>query len=575
LLGAAAAIAHLEASGSEGDAVKQELVLEDDIGEEERRRERERTPDVADLLGNLNISTTTPRKDTPRSDSTSNSIDSDSPYLHVPPVPLNSNGPERLLHTHPALQIIHTPASEHPSPPLPLSSGPATFFPRSEYLRKLTRWALEAPEKIKKGECEIPPSFTLSGPGTGTGGEGTREEETIELNQNDLYLAPGSVEAIEGCVSLSCVCYYQREREIESWTPVPARVQVRTVCQAVDLICSPTATPKYSGAFCTIRPPGHHCGPTTPSGFCYINNLLVSSLHAHQTYSQDRAVIIDFDLHHGNGTQEIVMGLNELGWAEDLLREGGKPERVMTTEEARSGRRGRGWKGFYGSVHDIVSRHGHGRGVIRKAERTGLGSDSKVIPVKTGTSIWSRMLASRSQRTVNTCQSGPPPMLERASRTELISHPIPMDSDNVHLDTYTSEADFYDRLYPKYLELLDSAERFLKETEADPERTTVFIRWVIPSSSSKRGKNARCWMTRWRSVGSAGFDACEHEYEAMQRHGRRVPVSLVSLLIAERALTVQNRSPTDLVLLPIYPSDPSFRRPTRCGENDLGPRRGV
>lgn len=73
-------------------------------------------------------------------------------------------------------------------------------------------------------------------------------------------------------------------------------------------------------------------------------------------------------------------------------------------------------------------------------------------------------------------------------------------SENIHLKPYTSEADFYERIYPLYLALLDKAKVFMEETEANPERTIVFI--------------------------SAGFDACEWEHQGMQRHDRRVPVSL-------------------------------------------------
>ena len=49
-------------------------------------------------------------------------------------------------------------------------------------------------------------------------------------------------------------------------------------------------------------------------------------------------------------------------------------------------------------------------------------------------------------------------------------------SENIHLQPYTSEADFYDRIYPKYLTLLDKARVFMRETGAEPERTVVLIR---------------------------------------------------------------------------------------------------
>jgi histone deacetylase HOS3 len=49
-------------------------------------------------------------------------------------------------------------------------------------------------------------------------------------------------------------------------------------------------------------------------------------------------------------------------------------------------------------------------------------------------------------------------------------------SDNIHLEPYDSEDDFYIRIYPKYMALLASAERFVIETEASPDRTTVIVR---------------------------------------------------------------------------------------------------
>ena len=52
------------------------------------------------------------------------------------------------------------------------------------------------------------------------------------------------------------------------------------------------------------------------------------------------------------------------------------------------------------------------------------------------------------------------------------------DSDNIHLEPYDSDDDFYARIYPKYMALLASAERFVRETEGTPDRTTVIIRQV-------------------------------------------------------------------------------------------------
>lgn len=57
-------------------------------------------------------------------------------------------------------------------------------------------------------------------------------------------------------------------------------------------------------AFCAIRPPGHHARPNTPMGFCIFNNVAIAALHALESHGLERVAIIDFDVHHGNGTAE-------------------------------------------------------------------------------------------------------------------------------------------------------------------------------------------------------------------------------------------------------------------------------
>lgn len=70
---------------------------------------------------------------------------------------------------------------------------------------------------------------------------------------------------------------------------------------AVDLVMAK----KSRNAFCCVRPPGHHAGPTTAAGFCIFNNVAVGVTHAISRYGIERAAIIDFDVHHGNGTEAI------------------------------------------------------------------------------------------------------------------------------------------------------------------------------------------------------------------------------------------------------------------------------
>jgi len=58
-------------------------------------------------------------------------------------------------------------------------------------------------------------------------------------------------------------------------------------------------------AFCLVRPPGHHARPGRAMGFCIFNNIAIGAAFARRTCGLERAAIIDFDVHHGNGTQEI------------------------------------------------------------------------------------------------------------------------------------------------------------------------------------------------------------------------------------------------------------------------------
>jgi acetoin utilization deacetylase AcuC-like enzyme len=58
-------------------------------------------------------------------------------------------------------------------------------------------------------------------------------------------------------------------------------------------------------AFCSVRPPGHHACRARPMGFCIFNNVAVAALHALEAHGLERVAIIDFDVHHGNGTEDI------------------------------------------------------------------------------------------------------------------------------------------------------------------------------------------------------------------------------------------------------------------------------
>jgi acetoin utilization deacetylase AcuC-like enzyme len=74
-----------------------------------------------------------------------------------------------------------------------------------------------------------------------------------------------------------------------------------TVLHGVDLVCGGQA----ENAFCVVRPPGHHATTDRGMGFCLFNNIAVGARYAQRKHGLERVLIVDWDVHHGNGTQDI------------------------------------------------------------------------------------------------------------------------------------------------------------------------------------------------------------------------------------------------------------------------------
>ncbi|MCG6155545.1 histone deacetylase family protein [Rubinisphaera margarita] len=81
-----------------------------------------------------------------------------------------------------------------------------------------------------------------------------------------------------------------------------ALLAAQTAIDAVDAVISGSART----AFCAMRPPGHHAVADSAMGFCLVNNVVVAARHAVKRHGLKRVLIVDWDVHHGNGTQDLV-----------------------------------------------------------------------------------------------------------------------------------------------------------------------------------------------------------------------------------------------------------------------------
>jgi acetoin utilization deacetylase AcuC-like enzyme len=82
-------------------------------------------------------------------------------------------------------------------------------------------------------------------------------------------------------------------------------------CMAVDAVMEGWAR----AAFAAVRPPGHHAEPNRPMGFCLFNNAAVAAMHARVRWGIQRVAVVDFDVHHGNGTQAMFAADPDLFYA--------------------------------------------------------------------------------------------------------------------------------------------------------------------------------------------------------------------------------------------------------------------
>lgn len=117
-------------------------------------------------------------------------------------------------------------------------------------------------------------------------------EGAIALVRDHVPAAPGEYYPLDPDTSL---CHYSWQAALRA---------AGAALAATDAVIAGS----IDNAFCSVRPPGHHARPGEPMGFCLFNNVAIAARHALEVHGLERIAIIDFDVHHGNGTAESFHG---------------------------------------------------------------------------------------------------------------------------------------------------------------------------------------------------------------------------------------------------------------------------
>lgn len=309
-----------------------------------------------------------------------------------------------------------------------------------QWPQRLFELCLDSHDKLGAGELEVPPDW----------------------NTGDIYVVPKTINAIEGVIG--------------------------TIETAVDKLYG-LKDHNHNLAFAVIRPPGHHLHACLPLGFCLLNNVHIGIEYAHAQYGVSHCAILDIDLHHGDGLQDIC-------W-----------ERA-------------GFFGDYGKEEDDPPRDDYGK---RAAMYPKVGyfslHDIKLYPTELGYATKDNI------RNALTC---------------VMDHDLAIW--NVHLQEWATEDDFYKLYHTKYVQILNRANQFFNQAKKAYEKE--YAEYVQERAKyDKRDRKDTAGHSRGLSAGSngsgtrpvapqpfkplliilAGFDALEYENAGMQRHGINVP----------------------------------------------------
>lgn len=304
--------------------------------------------------------------------------------------------------------------------------------------KKLYELCLASHEKLQNDDLEVPEDW----------------------NTGDIYLTPKTINAIEGVIG--------------------------TIETAVDSLYMDRHD-SHNLAFVVIRPPGHHSHACLPSGFCLLNNVQIGIEYAFERYGVTHCAILDIDLHHGDGSQDVCW--ERAGFAGDY----GKDEDDEIDGQGPRDDYGKRFATYpkvgYFSLHDI------------KSYPTELGYATK-----------------ENIKNASTC---------------IMDHDL--NIWNVHLQEWSTEEEFYKHYQIKYVNILNRANQFLNHAKKQYDKEyqeylvnlAKYNKYVLKPHlyNQPLSKPAPPPPFKPLITISAGFDALEYENPQMQRHGINVPTS--------------------------------------------------
>ena len=123
-------------------------------------------------------------------------------------------------------------------------------------------------------------------------------DETILLGHSPSYL-----QTLYNSSPTSAIISLDQDTFMSPGTMNAAKRGVGAITAAIDYVISQ----KIENAFCAVRPPGHHAEKDTAMGFCFLNSVGIGAIYALSQESIGKVAVVDFDIHHGNGTQDFLL----------------------------------------------------------------------------------------------------------------------------------------------------------------------------------------------------------------------------------------------------------------------------